>query len=118
MKKFTIFFVLFLSSSFLLDLAFEKSNFWILVLIGLIPLFLFIEWSKNWKRAFWGGWLQGMIFFGISFRWLFSIFPNETLGLTSDLKGYLFIFFVWFILFTSSAFAFGLFAGTVNCKIS
>ncbi len=58
------------SSALLLLLSFPRFNAWFLSYFALIPLFKFIDISKNKKEAFGGGFLSGFIFYAALLRWL------------------------------------------------
>ncbi|MCJ7786809.1 apolipoprotein N-acyltransferase [Patescibacteria group bacterium] len=69
-------------SGVLLILAYSPSNFGIAVLIALVPLLYFLSLNSiTPKRAFLGGTITGIIFFGKLFSWFFATYPFEWLGI-------------------------------------
>lgn len=68
-------------SGVLLFLSYPPYNLEFFTWIALIPLFLFIASKKtSLKKAFIGGTLTGILFFGKIFDWLFSTYPFEWLS--------------------------------------
>lgn len=113
-QNFVIKLSLFLISLLFLILAFERENYWIFGLVALVPFLLLLENLKSWKSSFLISWLWGMIFFLIAFRWILAIFPNETMGLNSDLGGAFLVFCAWFLLSFFIASGFGIFGSVVK----
>ena len=101
-------------SGILLLLSFPPYNLEFLAWIALIPLFYFLKLKETSpKKAFLGGSLMGILFFGKLFSWYFSTFPFEWLGVTDKraiiaLLGLL-IFF-WLIQTIFLSLFFGLFS--------
>lgn len=102
-------FIFFAVSVALLSLSFEKPFFWIFGLVALVPLLFLLDMLKDWKRSFWVGWGLGALFFIISFRWMFSIFPNEAMGISGDIGGLSIIGIFVLVLAAAGGLAFGLF---------
>ena len=110
LKNNSLFFLPILSGT-LLVFAYPPSNFGILVLIALIPLFYFLSLNSiTSKKAFLGGTLTGIIFFGKLFSWFFSTYPFEWLGIIVKKDIALTFVLVTFIWLAQIIF-FGLFIG-------
>ncbi|UCD56028.1 MAG: apolipoprotein N-acyltransferase [Candidatus Hydrogenedentota bacterium] len=56
----------------MLAAAFPRASVWPLAYIGLVPLFLWLQ-GKNYREAFLGGSLAGLVFYGITFSWFASL---------------------------------------------
>ncbi len=61
-------------SACLLIFAFPKTDVWILAWIGLVPLFLALD-GKIPKKAFFIGFLHGLVFFSSTMFWLINVDP-------------------------------------------
>lgn len=98
-----------------LELGFESFRFNNYVfLLATIPLFIFLYLCENKKSAFFGGYLAGIVFFGINLRWFFSVFPLSWIGI-DDFLGALLIIFIWF--FSVLAFALGIALFSLSFKV-
>jgi len=86
-KKFikkNVAFILPILSGVLLILAYPPYDLEFLIWFALIPLFWFVFAEKiNPKKAFIGGTICGIVFFGKLFDWLFATAPFEWLGVTT-----------------------------------
>ena len=101
-------------SGVLLILAYSPSNFGIAVLIALIPLFYFLSLNSiTPKRAFAGGTITGIIFFGKLFSWFFATYPFEWLGIVVKKDVILTLVLVGIIWLAQIIF-FGLFVGAFS----
>lgn len=82
--KNNLIFLLPILSGILLILAYPPYNLEFLVWVALIPLLYFISLkSVSLKKAFIGGTLCGIIFFGKLFGWLFATAPFEWMGIVT-----------------------------------
>lgn len=77
-------FLLPILSGILLILAYPPYSLGFFVWISVIPLFLFLNSAISLKKAFWGGFLTGFLFFGKIFSWFFATYPFEWLGVIED----------------------------------
>jgi len=88
MKKFiknNFIFILPILSGVLLILAYPPYDLEFLIWFALIPLFWFVFAEKiNPKKAFIGGTICGIVFFGKLFDWLFATYPFEWLGINAE----------------------------------
>lgn len=105
-------------SGILLILSYPPCNFGFLVFISLIPLFFFLKLKiVSLKKAFWGGFITGIIFFGKLFGWLFATPPFEWLGLSTE-KGFVFVLLfliaIWLIQIVFFGLFFGVFAWIIK----
>ena len=62
------------ASGILLALAFPKANLYWLAWVGLVPFFLALSRSKNYKESLLCGFFFGLFFFGIHLFWINSLF--------------------------------------------
>ncbi len=60
------------ASAVLLAAAFPSTSLWPLAYVGLVPLLLWLR-GKDYRKAFWGGMLAGVVFYGITFAWFASL---------------------------------------------
>ena len=60
------------ATSVLLSIAFPGPSVWPLAYVALVPLLLWLE-GKQYREAFWGGTLAGLLFHGIVFAWFASL---------------------------------------------
>ncbi len=81
-------------SGLLLALAYPgwSFNLGFLAWIGFIPLIYCLNAHKN---CFWAGFMVGLVYFLIIFRWLWSVYPLDTLGIQSKLASLIIIFIVY-----------------------
>jgi len=104
-------------SGILLILAYPPSNLGIVVLIALIPLFYFLFLgSTSPKKAFLGGTLTGIIFFGKLFSWFFATYPFEWLGIIVK-KDIILTLLLVGIIWAAQIVFFGLFIGAFSWTI-
>lgn len=95
-------------SGLLLALAYPgwSFNLGFLAWIGFIPLIYCLNAHKN---CFWAGFMVGLVYFLIIFRWLWSVYPLDTLGIQSKLASLIIIFIVYIISSAGMAVFWGLF---------
>lgn len=104
-------------SGILLILAYPPSNFGIVVLIALIPLFYFLSLNSiTPKKAFLGGTLTGIIFFGKLFSWFFATYPFEWLGIIVK-KDIILTMLLVGIIWAAQIVFFGLFIGAFSWAV-
>lgn len=107
-------FLLPILSGVLLTLVYPPYDLEFLIWVSLIPLFYFLSLKQvSLKKAFIGGSLAGLVFFGKLFSWYFATIPFEWLGITN--KKAVFFAFCLLVLFWAIQAAFlslfiGLFA--------
>lgn len=120
MKKFiknNFIFLLPILSGVLLILAYPPSNFGIAVLIALVPLFYFLSLNSiTPKKAFVGGTIAGIIFFGKLFSWFFSTYPFEWLGIVVK-KDIILTLVLVGIIWLAQIIFFGLFIGAFSWTV-
>lgn len=97
-SKNKVIFILPILSGILLCLAFPPSNLGFLVWVTLIPFLFFLN-NKDIspKKAFIGGSLTGIIFFGKLFEWLFATYPFDWLGISTS-KGNILVLIIFIVL--------------------
>lgn len=82
--KNNLIFLLPILSGILLILAYPPYDLEFLIWIALIPLFWFLALKQTSpKKAFFGGTICGILFFGKLFSWIFATAPFEWLGITA-----------------------------------
>ena len=69
MRKKLLFLFLSATSVFLLSRGFNKELYWWVSFFALVPFFVLISRAKNKKRAFFGGWFVGFLFFLFNLNW-------------------------------------------------
>lgn len=97
-------------SSLLLSAGFEHRFLSYLSLVGIVPLLVFVWRTNSKKRAFWGGWLAGFIFFALTSRWLLYTFSLNWANLQSGASAVSATIFVWLLLSFTLGTSFGIFA--------
>ncbi len=83
-----------IATSVLLALAFPGAGAWPLAFIGLVPLLLWIQ-DKDYRTAFWGATLCGLLFYMIAFYW-FATLTYWVGGIVLLGVALLFLFFALF----------------------
>ncbi len=112
--KNNLIFILPILTGILLILAYPPYDLEFLVWISLIPLFYFLINKKiSPKKAFIGGTLAGIVFFGKSFSWVFATYPFEWLGATTQKENLLFLILT-IVLFAIQTVFLGLFLGVFS----
>ncbi len=90
-------------SGFLMAVAFPPSFLWFLAFFGFILLICFLEKEKDALKLFGGFWIFGIVYFGITLCWFFSVLPLDWLGVDNSFLGIVAIFLIW--IFSVSAMA-------------
>ena len=104
-------------SGIVLALAFPGWGFDLgfLIWIGFIPLFYALN-SRH--RPFLTGFVAGLLYFLIVFRWLWSIYPLDTVGIQSKLTSLIIIFLIYIISSAGMAAFWGLFGLVYSLQLS
>ena len=112
--KNNLIFILPALSGILLILAYPPHDLEFLIWIALIPLLYFLNLKNvSIKRAFVGGVIVGILFFGKLFAWLFATAPFEWLGISSG-KNTIFVFALVILFWLIQVIFFGLFFGVFS----
>ncbi|MBL7155378.1 MAG: apolipoprotein N-acyltransferase [Candidatus Portnoybacteria bacterium] len=115
--KNNLIFVLPILSGILLILAYPPYDLEFLIWIALIPLLYFLSLKiVSIKKAFIGGAITGVLFFGKLFTWLFATAPFEWLGVSSG-KNVIFVFVLVILLWLVQTLFFGLFFGVFSWAV-
>ncbi len=104
-------------SGIILALAFPGWSFDLgfLVWIGFVPLFYALN-SRH--RPFLIGFVAGLFYFLIVFRWLWSIYPLDTFGIQNKFASLVIIFLIYVISSAGMAAFWGLFGSVYNLAYS
>ncbi len=104
-------------SGIILALAFPGWSFDLgfLVWIGFVPLFYALN-SRH--RPFLIGFVAGLFYFLIVFRWLWSIYPLDTFGIQNKFASLVIIFLIYVISSAGMAAFWGLFGSVYNLQFS
>jgi len=92
-----------LLSGILLSLSFPLFEQSYLVWVTLIPLFIFLAHLQNpphhaaGRSAWWGSFLTGFLFFGLTLRWFFDSWPLSWAGLPTTLTTFIIVLLVWLV---------------------
>ncbi len=91
-------------------LAFPGWNFNLsfLVWVGFIPLFYALA-NQSRSRSFLTGFIAGLFYFLIIFRWFLSIYPLDTVGMQNKLASLVIVFIIYVISSAGMAVFWGLF---------
>lgn len=79
----------------ILALSQPLYNLGILVFPGFLLFFLALKIIKTGQRAFWLGYSAGLIYFLISFKWHWAVYPLKDIGIENPYLGFFLIFFTW-----------------------
>ena len=92
-----------IGAAVLLILSFSFGAAWWIVFFALTPLFFFIKESPSKKSAFWGGYLTGLIFFGVTTSWFLFASMADWVGSERKIIIVLILALTWlvYILFAS-----------------
>jgi apolipoprotein N-acyltransferase len=106
-------------SGIILALAFPGWNFNLgfLVWIGFVPL-LYALANQSRSRSFLTGFVAGLFYFLIVFRWLWSIYPLDTVGIQSKLVSLIIVFLIYIISSAGMAVFWGLLGVIFNFQFS
>ena len=101
-----------------LILAFSQPlyNLGILVFLGFVLIFLTIKLQGSpvkpdchvKSRAFLLGYMAGLVYFLIDFKWFWAVYPLANLGIENKVLAFFFVFLTWIITAGAMAFAWGL----------
>lgn len=81
--------------------------------LGLVPLLYSLVKNPGRRNSFWLSFLAGAVFFLITFRWFWSFYPLDTLGINSGLVSFAIIF----VLYAVSALVLAAFWGMFGLAI-
>src|SRR3989344_7204699 len=70
-------------------------NLGILIFPGLVLFFLALKISKS--HSFWIGYMAGLVYFLISFKWYWAVFPLKNYGVENSFLAFFLIFFIWIL---------------------
>lgn len=117
MVKFNKNYLLVILSGFLAALSFPPSNLGFLIWFAFIPLLIFIfnypEGEKI-KESFLAGLIAGFIYSLFLFRWFWSVYPLDALGIHNNLVSFFIVLFAWVITSFGCALSWGVFTAAVN----
>ncbi|MFH1979131.1 MAG: nitrilase-related carbon-nitrogen hydrolase [Patescibacteria group bacterium] len=85
-------------SGLLLAVSFSYSFFWILSFFAIIPYFYFLFNIKSGKKSFWGSFLFGFIYAGFITSWVWTTYPLDWAGVSSQLLGLATLFLAWLVI--------------------
>ena len=104
-------------SGIILALAFPgwSFNLGFLIWIGLVPLFYAL--NKGY-RPFLTGFIAGLFYFLITFRWFWSIYPLDTMGIQSRFASLIIVFIIYIISSAGMAVFWGLFGTVYSLQFS
>ncbi len=88
-----------------------------LTFLGLVPLIYscskIVEKDSNkkdiLKKLFWHSWIAGLIYFGVTFFWIWSAYPLNAFGIDSNIHSFIIIAFIWISSIVAIAAFWGLF---------
>ncbi|OGN11402.1 MAG: hypothetical protein A3C71_00975 [Candidatus Yanofskybacteria bacterium RIFCSPHIGHO2_02_FULL_43_15c] len=90
-----------------LSLSQPFYGWWFLVFLGLVLVFLATKLFSKGSGAFSLGYLVGLVYFLIDFKWLWAVYPLTNLGIENKILAFFFIFLTWVITAGAMAFAWG-----------
>lgn len=97
-------------SGLLLAGSYPPSFLWILAFVSFVPLFWFLDKAKNKRESFLGGYILGLVYFGLTIRWIFASLPLEWMNISNSIAGAFIIGFIWLVITLIMALAGGFFA--------
>src|SRR3989344_8281294 len=93
----------------ILALSQPLYNLGILIFPGLVLFFLALKINKS--RSFWLGYIAGLVYFLISFKWLWAVFPLKNYGIENSFLAFFLVLFIWIVTAGSLALTWGIGAG-------
>jgi len=85
-------------SGLLAALSFPLANLGFLIWFAFIPLLIFVinyGEEKSRKEIFWGGLIAGFIYSLIFYRWFWSVYPLDSLGVHNNLIAFILVSTTW-----------------------
>ncbi len=79
-------------------LSLDIPYLWPLVFVSLIPFLYFIQISRSYREAFFGGWLGGFVLIGGALIWFWETLPLDWLGVEGPMAGAAYIAISWGVL--------------------
>ncbi len=104
-------------SGFLVALSFPLANLGFLIWFAFIPLLIFVinyGEEKNRKEIFWGGLIVGFIYSLAFFRWFWTVYPLDSLGVHNDLIAFILVSTTWIATSFGYSLVWGVFAVAIK----
>ncbi len=117
MVKFNKSYFLIILSGILAALSSPPFNLGFLIWFAFIPLLIFIfnySEEKKWKKLFLFGLIPGLIYSLFLFRWFWSVYPLDALGIHNNFASFFIVLFAWLINSFGYALPWGVFAVAVG----